>query len=217
MTGGRSTPRTRIRRNALRAVYRLDQIKAVLDANRLCHVAYVDAGEPRIIPTLYMRRGDYLYLHGNRQAALLHHLAQGGLASISVMSVDGVVVARSGFHCSMNYRSVVLFGKGEAVDAAQHEEILDGFVETLIPGHGAVVRRPTPQELNATAAVRIAIDEASAKIRTGDAIDDESDLDAEVWAGVIPLTVRAGEPEPNADLKDGIDIPDYIRSYQPLS
>jgi nitroimidazol reductase NimA-like FMN-containing flavoprotein (pyridoxamine 5'-phosphate oxidase superfamily) len=214
MTTGESTPRTQIRRNAQRAVYRIDEIRAVLDANQICHVAYVEAGEPRIIPTLYMRRGDYLYLHGNRTSAMLRHLAKGGLASISVMVVDGVVVARSGFHCSMNYRSVVLFGSGEAVTAEHHEEILDGFVDVLIPGHRAAVRKPTEEELNATTAVRVPITEASAKIRSGDSIDDETDLDADVWAGVIPLAVRSGEPVPNADLRADIETPDYIRGYR---
>ena len=112
----------------------------MLDANQIAHVSYVENGEPRIIPTLYMRRGDYVYLHGNRQAAFLRHLAAGGLAAISVMCADGIVVARSGFHCSMNYRSVVIFGEGEAVPAEEHEEILDAFVDALIPGHAAAVR-----------------------------------------------------------------------------
>jgi len=209
------TDRTRIRRNAIRAEYELQTIKEVLDANQICHVAYVQDGEPRIIPTLYIRRGDYLYLHGNRQAAVLKHLAAGGLASISIMALDGVVVARSGFHCSMNYRSVVLFGTGEAIPESEREAILDAFVEALIPGHGAAVRPATRQELAATAAVRVPITEASAKIRTGPAIDDELDLDANVWAGVIPLYTAVGEPEPNPDLAEGIDIPDYIKRYHP--
>ena len=142
MTGasaGRSgeSQRTRIRRNAQRAEYDLDEIKAVLDANQICHVAYVENAEPRIIPTLYMRQGDFVYLHGNRQAAVLRYLASGGLASISVIAVDGVVVARSGFHCSMNYRSVVLFGQGQLVPEEDRESILDGFVEA---GTGKVLR-----------------------------------------------------------------------------
>ena len=209
------TSRTRIRRNAVRAEYDLAEIKAVLDANQICHVSYVEAGEPRIIPTLYMRRGDYVYLHGNRQAALLKHLSAGGLAALSVMSVDGVVVARSGFHCSMNYRSVVLFGHGEAVAASEHEAILDGFVERLVPGHAAAVRAASAQELAATAAVRIAISEASAKIRTGPAVDDKADLDADVWAGVLPLAMVVGEPVPNPDLKADVLVPDYIKAYKP--
>jgi nitroimidazol reductase NimA-like FMN-containing flavoprotein (pyridoxamine 5'-phosphate oxidase superfamily) len=213
MTSAGRTNRTRIRRNAQRAEYDLDQIKAVLDANNVCHVAYVEDGEPRIIPTLYMRIGDYLYLHGNRQAAVLRHLAGGGLACISVMAVDGVVVARSGFHCSMNYRSVVVFGTGEAVAEADHESVLDGFVDALIPGHSDAVRRPTSQELAATSAVRVPINEASAKIRTGPAIDDESDLDADVWAGVIPLATAVGEPQSNPDLKPGVKVPGYVKRF----
>jgi len=220
MTGasaGRSgeSQRTRIRRNAQRAEYDLDEIKAVLDANQICHVAYVENAEPRIIPTLYMRQGDFVYLHGNRQAAVLRHLESGGLVSISVIAVDGVVVARSGFHCSMNYRSVVLFGQGQKVPEEDRESILDGFVEALIPGHGAAVRPATRQELLATTVARIAITEASAKIRTGPAIDDESDLDTDVWAGVIPLRTVVGAPEANPDLKSGIELPEYIEQYQP--
>ncbi|HEY5647002.1 MAG TPA: pyridoxamine 5'-phosphate oxidase family protein [Pseudomonadales bacterium] len=215
MTDGPGSDRTRVRRNAHRAVYSLDEIRAVLDANQVCHVAYVADGEPRIVPTLYMRRDDWLYLHGNRQAALLKHLAAGGLAALSVMSLDGVVVARSGFHCSMNYRSVVVFGRGEAVPEAEHQTILDAFVQALIPGHEAVVRAPTPQELAATAAVRLPITEASAKIRTGGAIDDRGDLNADVWAGVIPLYTAVGEPVPNPDLKPGLALPDYLAGYRP--
>ncbi|MGD8418421.1 MAG: pyridoxamine 5'-phosphate oxidase family protein [Pseudomonadales bacterium] len=209
------THRTRIRRNARRAEYDGETMRAVLDANRVCHVAYVEEGEPRIIPTLYMRRGEHVYLHGNRQAALLRHLAAGGFAALSVMSVDGIVVARSGFHCSMNYRSLVLFGHGEPVPETEQAAILDAFVEALIPGHLARVRAPTPQELAATTVVRIPIDEASAKIRTGPAIDDEADLDAAVWAGVIPLFQMVGTPVPNPDLKPGIPVPDYVEDYKP--
>lgn len=210
------TDRTRVRRNARRAEYDPAVIRRILDENRLCHVAFVQDGEPRLIPTLYMRRGDYLYLHGNRQSAMLNHLGSGGLAAVSVMAVDGVVVARSGFHCSMNYRSVVLFGRGEMVPAEEHRAVLDAFVEALIPGHLAAVRASTAQELAATAAVRLPIDEASAKVRSGDPIDDAEDLDADVWAGVIPLRTVAGAPVASADLGSGREIPDYIRNYEPL-
>jgi len=206
--------RTRVRRNAGRGVYDLDQIKAVLDGNQVCHVAYVEDGEPRIIPTLYMRRGEHVYLHGNRQAALLRHLGDGGLACVSVMSVEGVVVARSGFHCSMNYHSVVLFGRGEPVPDNEREAVLEAFVGKLIPGHEQQVRRATAQELNATAAVRIPIDEASAKIRTGPPIDDDADLQSGVWAGVIPLATRALEPVAAPDLRAGIEIPGYVRNFR---
>ena len=207
--------RTRLRRNARRAVYDAATLRAVLDANSVCHVAYVEAGEPRLIPTLYVRQDNYVYLHGNRQSALLRVAETGAQLCVSVTAVYGLVVARSGFHCSMNYGSVVLFGPGEAVPEAEHEAMLDRFVEALVPGHETQVRRPTAEELNATRTVRVAIDEASAKIRTGDPIDDESDLAGDTWAGVIPLRTVAGPPEPAANLKAGIDVPAYIRNYQP--
>jgi nitroimidazol reductase NimA-like FMN-containing flavoprotein (pyridoxamine 5'-phosphate oxidase superfamily) len=208
------TERTRVRRNAARADYQGDMVRRILDANRLCHVAYVADGEPRIIPTLYMRRGDHVYLHGNRQSALLQHLGDGGLAALSVMSAEAVVVARSGFHCSMNFHSVVLFGHGERVADADHRAVLDAFVDVLVPGHNARVRAPTRQELAATAAVRMPIDEASAKVRTGDPIDDAGDMDADVWAGIIPLRTVVGEPVSSTDLKPGIEVPDYVRDYR---
>ncbi len=215
MSDGSGTDRTRVRRIRDRGRYDLESIRAVLDAGHIAHVSYVENGEPRIIPTLYMRRGDYLYLHGNRQAAFLKHLGGGGLAAISVMRADGIVVARSGFHCSMNYRSVVVFGEGEAVPADEHEEILDAFVEALIPGHGAAVRPATRQELAATAAVRVPINEASTKIRNGPAVDADEDLDADVWAGVIPLRTMVGPLQANPDLKPGVETPAYIEDYTP--
>lgn len=207
--------RTRLLRNAKRGVYDRATIEAVLDACQLCQVAYVEGGEPRLVTTLYLRDGDYVYLHGNRQAALLRHLGAGGLVCLSVMAADGVVVARSGFHCSMNYRSVVLYGHGEPVPAAEHRALLDRFVDVLIPGHGAAVRAPTAQELAATASVRIPIAEASAKIRTGPPLDDDEDLAADVWAGVLPLATRVGTPEPSPDLRADVDLPDYLARYRP--
>ncbi len=206
--------RSTLKRNARRAVYDPQEIAGILAAERLCHVAYVEDGEPRQIPTLYICEGEYLYLHGNRQAALLKHVAQGGEVSVAVTLVDGIVVARSGFHCSMNYRSVVLFGRGEAVTGEEHRRLLDLFVDALIPGHAAAVREPTAQELAATAVVRIPLAEAAAKVRGGDPIDDEADLDSDVWAGVIPLQQMAGAPQPSADLKSTVALPDYVAEFK---
>lgn len=211
---GGVTPRTRLRRLAARGGYDPDSVRAVLDAQQTCHVAYVENGEPRVIPMLYVRRGDFVYLHGNRQSALLRHLAAGGLAALSAMTVDGVVVARSGFHCSMNYRSVVVFGHGEEVPPEEKGELLDAFVASLIPGHEQAVRAPTPQEINATTVVRIPIAEASTKIRTGPPVDAAEDLGAAVWAGVIPLSVQTAEPQSSPDLDPGFVTPDYIRDYR---
>ncbi len=210
---GPSSDRAKLRRNAIRAEYDLDVVKAILDSEMVCHVAYVEDGEPRIIPTLYFRRDDEVYLHGNRQSALLRHIAAGGLATMSVMLVDGVVVARSGFHCSMNYRSVTLYGQGRLVDGEEHARVLDEFVEVLIPGHLAAVRAPTRQELAATTAVALPITECVAKVRSGDPIDDDGDLESDVWAGVLPLAREVGEPQPAANLKSGLATPEYIKEF----
>ena len=205
------TPRTTVKRNARRAEYDRDALLDILSAEQICHVAYVLHGEPRQIPTLYFHDGNYLYLHGNRQAALLKHLAAGGEACITVTGVDGLVVARSGFHCSMNYRSVTVFGRGEAVTGDAHVEALDRFVAALVPGHEKAVRPHTAQEIAATAVVRVPLDEMGAKVRSGDPIDDEGDLDSDVWAGVIPLRVSAGSPVSSGDLKVGVITPEYIK------
>jgi nitroimidazol reductase NimA-like FMN-containing flavoprotein (pyridoxamine 5'-phosphate oxidase superfamily) len=202
-----------VKRNARRAEYDQKIVRDILDGQQICHVAYVHDGEPRIIATLYMCDGDHLYLHGNRQSALLRHCANGGAVSISVIAVDGVVVARSGFHCSMNYRSVTVFGCGEEVSGAEHRRALDEFVDALIPGHGAAVRAPTKQELEATAVVRVKLDEMSAKIRSGDPIDADGDELLDVWAGQIPLHEATLAPIASADLKAGIELPDYIRQF----
>ena len=185
-------------------------------AAQICHVAYVVNGEPRQIATLYFVDDDYIYFHGNRQAAFLNHIASGGEVSVSVMIVDGVVVARSGFHCSMNYRSVTLFGTGEALEGDAHTNIANAFVNALIPGHGDAVRDPTPQELTATVVVRLPLKEMSAKVRGGDPIDDDSDLDGDTWAGQIPIRAVAQVPVPSADLKTGVQIPEYIANYEYL-
>ena len=209
-----TSARSTVKRNARRAEYEPRVLKDILQAAQICHVAYVVDGEPRQIATLYFVDDDYMYLHGNRQAALLKHMAGGGEVSVNVMIVDGVVVARSGFHCSMNYRSVTLFGRGEAVTGKQHEQVLDEFVQALVPGHAAVVREPTAQELAATAVVRLPLTEMSAKIRSGDPIDDEGDLDSDVWAGQIPVLAMAQAPIASSDLRQGIQTPDYIANFR---
>ena len=193
--------RATLKRNARRAEYDPATIRDILDAQQICHVAYVADGEPRQIATLYMCDEDYIYLHGNRTSALLEHMAAGGEVSISVMLVDGIVVARSGFHCSMNYRSATLYGRGEVVTGDAQRKVLDDFVAVLVPGHEQMVREPTPQELAATAVVRVRLDEMLAKIRDGDPIDDDNDLDSAVWAGVIPLRTQAQAPR--ADVRFG--------------
>jgi len=207
--------RATLKRIAERGEYDAATIRQILDAQQVCHVAYVDAGEPRQIATLYMCDDDYLYLHGNRQSALLKHMAAGGEVCVSVMLVDGVVVARSGFHCSMNYRSVTVYGTGEVVTGEAHRRCLDKFVEVLIPGHEKVVREPTRQELAATTVVRIHLQEMVAKVRAGDPIDAEDDLDSDVWAGEIPLRNQSLAPVPAANLSNEVSLPGYIQNFKP--
>lgn len=209
-----TSDRATLKRNAKRAQYDPAIIREILAAQQLCHVAYVEAGEPRIIPTLYFCDQDYMYLHGNRQSALLKHMAAGGEVAVSVMLVDGYVVARSGFNCSMNYRSVTVFGAGEAVTGTQHRAVLDQFVAVLIPGHEQAVREPTKQEIAATAVVRVALQDMAAKVRDGDPMDDQQDLDSSVWAGVVPITQIAGQAVPAANLKSDINLPDYLQNIK---
>lgn len=201
-------PRVHIRRAADRANYDRETVHAVLDAALVCQVAYVVDGEPRMVPTAIMRRGDHVYLHGNRQSAMIRSLQQGALAAVCVTHVDGLVAARSGFHCSMNYRSVVLYGQAETVEDDK-EALLGAFVDQLIPGHGAAVRPATAKELNATTLLRISIDEAVAKVRTGGPIDDEADANLDIWSGVIPLSVVPGAPVAGDD-SQGLDVPEHI-------
>ena len=207
------SPRATVKRNARRAEYDTAVLKEILAADQICHVAYVENGEPRQIPTLYFCDDDYMYLHGNRQSALLKHAGAGGEVCVTVTLVDGVVVARSGFHCSMNYRSVTLFGKGEALTDQAHSEVLDKFVDALVPGHAEAVRAPTSQELAATAVVRIPLQELSGKVRAGGPIDDEGDLEDPVWAGEIPIQRTRGLAVPSEDLVEGITEPDYIKNF----
>ncbi len=209
----RATERTRVRRNAGRGVYDAATIHAILDSQRMCQVAFVTDGEPRIIPTLYFRDGDSVYLHGNRRSAMLRHLEAGELCALSVFAEDAIVVARSGFHCSMNYRSVVMFGSGELVTGAEKRRCLDRFVARLVPGHERAVREPTPQEVDATSVVRLTISEASAKVRTGDPVDDPGDLTADVWAGIVPLRQARAVPQPAADLRADIPTPAYLSEF----
>lgn len=206
--------RSTVKRNARRAEYDRGTLLDILRAQQLCYVAYVEEGEPRQIATLYFVDDEYLYLHGNRQAAYLRAIAAGQEVCITVTIVDGVVVARSGFNCSMNYRAVTVFGCGEVLADAAHLAALDGFVRALVPGHEQVVRNPTSQEIAATTTVRIPLTEMSGKVRAGDPGDAEEDLASSVWAGVIPVQANAATAVPSADLAAGIATPDYIQNFK---
>jgi len=189
------TDRTRVRRLPDRGAYDRETIDAILDTGFVCHVGIVDDGVPVVIPTAYARVGDHVILHGSSKSRLLQVLAAGAPACVTVTHADGFVMARSAFHHSINYRSVVLFGRAEAIlDDVEKHAALEAFMERLHPGRWREVQPPNAQELKATGVVRIPIAEASAKLRKGGPLDDAEDMTIDVWAGVVPLTLARGEP-----------------------
>jgi uncharacterized protein len=206
------TTRTELRRMPSRGSHDRETIHRILDAGFLASVGFCKDGQPFVIPTLYGRKGDKLYLHGSAASRLLCELEAGLPASVCVALVDGVVLARSAFHHSMNYRSVVAFGTARSIqEPAPKIEALRIISEHLMPGRWEDVRGPSDQELKATKVLEFSIDEASAKVRSGPAMDDEDDYKLPVWAGVLPLAMQYQVPIPDARLADGIELPDYVR------
>ncbi len=205
--------RTRVRRVPKRAVYEREAIEAILDEAPISHVGTVDpAGYPVVIPTLHARAGEWLYIHGSAASRTLHE-AQRAEICLTATLLDGLVLARSAFHHSVNYRSVVVFGQAEQVDTSEDKSrALQAFTEKLIPGRWADVRSPSEQELKATTVLRLPLDEASAKVRTGGPVDEEADYELPVWAGSVPLRVTPGAPQPDERLLPGVTCPDYIRN-----
>ncbi|HEV3004631.1 MAG TPA: pyridoxamine 5'-phosphate oxidase family protein [Pirellulales bacterium] len=208
------TERTAVKRLPQRACYDREAIHRILDEGMICHVGFAVEGQPFVIPTIYVRIGESIYLHGSPASRMLQALKQGVEASVAVTLVDGLVLARSAFHHSMNYRSVVLFGKGSAVDDETRKfEILRCLTDHLIRGRFAEIRVPSPEELKRTLVVAIAIDEVSAKVRTGPPLDDEPDYALPVWAGVLPLRMAALPPVADPRLPPEIAAPSYAIDY----
>jgi nitroimidazol reductase NimA-like FMN-containing flavoprotein (pyridoxamine 5'-phosphate oxidase superfamily) len=206
--------RTTVKRKPQRAAYDRVTIHAILDEGFVCHVAFLVEGQPCAIPTLYVRLGDHLYLHGSPASRMLKILQEGGAVSIAVTLIDGLVLARSALHHSMNYRSVVVFGVASPVeDSARKAEILQGLTEHVIPGRWGDVRKPSDHELRQTLVLSIPLDEASAKIRTGPPVDDEADYELPVWAGVVPLGLVAERPIADSRTLPGILPPAYVTAY----
>jgi hypothetical protein len=205
------TSRSRVNRLPKRGDYSQKTIYAILDAGFLCHVGFVVDGQPYVIPTGYGRAGDTLYLHGSAASRMLRTLAEGIDVCVTATLLDGIVLARSAFHHSMNYRSVVILGKASAIEEEQEKTAaLRVISEQIVRGRWDDVRKPTAQELKATAVLKLPIKEASAKIRIGPPLDDEEDYALNVWAGVLPLAMRAGEPMPDARLAPGAKVPKYL-------
>jgi nitroimidazol reductase NimA-like FMN-containing flavoprotein (pyridoxamine 5'-phosphate oxidase superfamily) len=215
MSGKPATPRTTVRRLADRGRYGRDEIRAILDEGFVAHVGFVADGQPYVIPMGYGRDGDWLYLHGSPASRMLRALAGGAPVCVTVTLVDGLVVARSAFHSSMNYRSVVVLGVPERIEElAEKRRALDRLVEHLIPGRTAEARPMTDAELKGTLVVRLSLEEASAKVRTGPPKDDEEDYALQVWAGVLPLVTAPDAPVPDPRLAAGIAVPASVTRYR---
>jgi nitroimidazol reductase NimA-like FMN-containing flavoprotein (pyridoxamine 5'-phosphate oxidase superfamily) len=191
--------RTRVHRLPDRAHYDAATVAAVVDAARVCTIAFNWQGSVHALPTAHWREGDHLYIHGARASRMLHALLEGECC-VTVACVDGLVLARSALHHSMNYRSAVIYGRFETVEDATHKEAtLRAFIETLAPGRWAQLRPVSTKELHATAVLRLPLAEASVKIRAWGVKDDAEDMDWPVWAGVVPLTTVAGVPQTDPD------------------
>jgi nitroimidazol reductase NimA-like FMN-containing flavoprotein (pyridoxamine 5'-phosphate oxidase superfamily) len=215
MTDFTPTERTQVKRLPKRAKYDRETVYAILDAGFVCHVGFSVDGQPYVIPTNYGRSGDIVYLHGSAASRMLRVLSKGVPVSIAVTHLDGIVLARSAFHHSVNYRSVVIMGTARAVDdPAEKMEALRVFTEQVMKGRWNDVRQPTEQELKATSVLALPIREASAKVRTGGPNDDVPDYDLPVWAGVLPFETVAREPVADPNRKNEPPVPEYLKNYK---
>jgi len=203
------TDRTKVRRLPKRGHYDRETIHAILDEALICHVGFVVEGAPVVIPTIHWREDDTLYVHGSAASRMLRSLKEGVDACVTVTLLDGLVLARSAFHHSMNYRSVVVFGKAREVDGEEKLRALDSLVEHVQRGRSRDIRPPNELELRATTVLALPLDEASAKIRTGGPVDDEEDYALPIWAGVVPM--RLTRAEPIADEGVTAELPEYLR------
>ncbi len=208
------TPRTTVRRLPQRGVYDKAQVYAILDEGFICHAGFAIDGQPYVIPTNYGRAGDTLYLHGSPASRMLRTLSGGVPVCVTVTHVDGLVLARSVFHHSVNYRSVVILGTARLVeDPAEKMEAMRIFTEHVLKGRWNDVRHPSEQELKGTMVLALPLEEVSAKVRTGGPVDDEADYALPVWAGVLPLETVAQPPQPDPRLKSNTPLPPYLKNY----
>ena len=215
MRADAASNRTTIRRLPERGVYDRVAIEAILDEGLVCHVGIAVEDQPYVIPCIYGRIGDRLYLHGSTGSRLLRALATGAAACVTVTLVDGIVLARSAFHHSMNYRSVVVLGTATRVDDAEERlAALRAIVEHVVPGRWSEARRPSTVELAKTLVVALPLSEASAKVRSGGPKDEIEDHALDVWAGVIPLALTASAPIADAELRNNIPVPAHARGYR---
>jgi nitroimidazol reductase NimA-like FMN-containing flavoprotein (pyridoxamine 5'-phosphate oxidase superfamily) len=206
-----SSAAVRVRRHPERGAYDTETINAILDEARICHVGFVHAGRPFVIPTIHARSGETLYVHGSPASRMLRELSDEVDVCVTVTLLDGIVLARSVYNHSMNYRSVVVLGRARLLsEDAEKIAALATIVEHVVPGRWGDARRPTDKELKGTFVLALPLDDASAKVRTGPPTDFDDDLDLPVWAGVLPLALAAGAPEPDPALNAGIPLPRYL-------
>lgn len=211
----KTTDRTKVKRLPKRGNFDRETIYKILDEALICHIGFSVEGQTFVIPTGFARSGDELIIHGSSASRMMRNLAEGIDVCVTVTLIDGLVLARSAFHHSMNYRSVVIFGKAELVTENDEKfEALRLFTEHIIPGRSNEIRQPNELELKATTVLKLPINEASAKIRTGDPVDDAEDYKLDIWAGVIPLKLKAEKPIADEKLNDNIQIPEYISDYR---
>jgi len=208
------TSRTRVVREAERGVYDRETVYRILDEGFLCHVGFVADGQPFVIPTSYGRKGAILYIHGSAASRMLRQASGGTPVCITVTLLDGLVLARSVFNHSMNYRSVVILGKAALVENPEEKlAALRALSEHILPGRWDDARQPNERELKATSVLRVPIEEFSAKVRTGPPIDDAEDYSFPTWAGVIPLEMKAGAPIPDPRVDPARAVPGYVPNY----
>ncbi|HEY7659594.1 MAG TPA: pyridoxamine 5'-phosphate oxidase family protein [Actinomycetota bacterium] len=207
--------RTRVRRLPERGVYDRPSIDAILDEALICHLAYVVDSEPRVTPTIHARVGDTLYVHGSNASRTLRATKDGAPVAVEVTLLDGLVMARSAFHHSMNYRSVMLYGRArEVTDPTEKWNAQRALVDHVAHGRAEDARMPNDRELNQTTILAVPIEEASAKVRTGPPKDEEEDLALPIWAGVLPLRTVPGTPEPDPYLPEDVAAPGYLTDYR---
>jgi nitroimidazol reductase NimA-like FMN-containing flavoprotein (pyridoxamine 5'-phosphate oxidase superfamily) len=209
------SPRTAVRRHPERGVYEREAIEGILDEAVICHVGFVVDGQPVVIPTIHARVGGLLYLHGSPANRMLRALGTGVDVCVAATLLDGVVLARSVFQSSLNYRSVVVVGRASTVEDGNEKRVaLAAVVEHVAPGRSADARPPSDEELTATTVLALSIHEASAKVRTGPPGDFDRDLELPIWAGVIPLSLAAGTPETESRVPPGVEVPAYTTDYR---
>jgi uncharacterized protein len=215
MSEYRPTGRTRVRRKPGRGSYDRGLVDRILDEALVCHLGFVADGQAFVIPTIHARAGRTLYLHGSKASRALGSLKEGVECCVTATLVDGIVLARSALHHSLNYRSAMIFGTARQVaDPAEKAIALEAVVEHIVPGRSGDARPPAPEELEATEVLALELEEASAKIRKGGPIDADADMDLPVWAGQMPLSVEALAPVAEPGLSPDVTVPEYLRDWR---